>query len=128
MDTTTLIGLTATLLAVAAGGLFWWRQRQRLARLQGLLREAEDSRLELMDEAQALRRQIRASSPTSAPRPAADIEERKATLDRALSDAQPRPAGAWQDTMPMNFNVRASGFLPTQPAPLATQPAELARD
>jgi hypothetical protein len=135
MDTTFFIWGAAALVAVLAGLAVWWRQKQRLARLQNLLRDAEDSRLELFDEARTLRQQLHASvkAPSTARAAAAsaavaDAALRRAALDKALDAAAPAPAGAWQDTLPMAAAADARKFQLTQPAPLATQPAEMAGD
>lgn len=135
MDTTSFIWGAAALVAVLAGLAVWWRQKQRLARLQNLLRDAEDSRLELFDEAQTLRQQLHASvkAPSTARAAAASVAvaeaaQRRAALDRALDAVAPAPSGGWQDTMPMAPAADTHRFQPTQPAPLATQPAELMSD
>jgi uncharacterized membrane protein len=124
MDFTSFIALAAALCAAVAGGMAWWRQRQRLAQLQGLLREAEDSRLELFDEAQTLRRQLHAGVAA----PASASAEGGAALDRALDAARPARCAGWLDTQPMAEPGAMSGFQPTQPAPLPTRPAELMGD
>jgi hypothetical protein len=131
MNSTSLLWLAVALLAIFAGAAVWWRQRQRLARLQDELREAQDSRLELIDEAQTLRLQLHASvkSPSGARAAAsaalAEVAQRRAALDRALDAAAPAASGGWQDTLPMG---QAPGFRPTEPASLATRPAELIGD
>jgi PAB1-binding protein PBP1 len=134
MNASSSFWLAAVLLVVLVGAAVWWRQRQRLARLQNELREAQDSRLELIDETQTLRRQLHASvRPPSGARAAAstalaDAAQRRAALDLALDAAGPAASGGWQDTMPMGAAGPAPGFQPTQPAPLATRPAELMGD
>jgi uncharacterized membrane protein len=135
MSTSTLFWLAAALVALFAGGAVWWQQRQRLARLQDELREAQDSRLELIDEAQTLRRHLHASvKPPSTARAAAsaalaEAAQRRAALDLVLDAAAPAPSGGWQDTLPMGAPGEAgggrAGFQATQPATLATRPAEL---
>ncbi len=135
MNISTLFWLAVALLALLAGGAVWWRQRQRLARLQDELREAQDSRMELIDETETLRRQLHASvKPPSGARAAAsaalaEAAQRRVALDLALDAAAPAVSGGWQDTLPMGPAGEAvgaqAGFQPTQPATLATRPAEL---
>jgi hypothetical protein len=130
MTISTLLWLAAAVVVLVAAAAVWWRQRQSLARLHDELREAQGSRLELLDEAQTLRRQLHASvKPPSAARAAAsaalaEAAQRRAALDLALDAAEPPAPGGWQDTMPMGATVRAPGFQPTQPAPLAPRSAE----
>lgn len=134
MNTSTLFWLAFALVALLAGGAVWWQQRQRLARLQDKLREAQDSRMELLDETQTLRRQLHASvKPPSAARVAASVAlaeaaQRRAALDLALDATAPAASGGWQDTLPMAPAGPAPGYQPTQPAPLAKRPAELTGD
>jgi hypothetical protein len=135
MNVSTYLWLAAGVMVVLAGAAVWWQQRRRLARLHGELREAQDSRLELLDEAQALRRQLHAGvKPPPAVRASAgatlaDAAQRRATLAAALDAAAPAAPGGWQDTMPMTGPAgHAPGYAPTQPAPLATRPAELMGD
>ncbi len=135
MDTTSFVWGAAALLAVLAGLAVWWRQKQRLALLQIQLRDAEDSRLELIDEAQTLRQQLHANvkAPSTARTAAAsaavaEAAQRRAALDRALDETARAPSGGWQDTMPMAAAADEHKFQPTQPAPLATRPAELMGD
>jgi uncharacterized protein HemX len=134
MNTSLYFWLAAALLVVMVGGAVWWRLRQRLALLKDQLREAQDSRLELFDETQTLRRQLHASvkAPSSARVAAsvalAEAAQRRAALELALDATAPAASGGWQDTMPMaqsgvSGNER-SAFQPTQPAPLSTRQTE----
>lgn len=112
----------AALLVAGAGGVAWSRQRRRLADLELRLRDAEDSRLELSEDAAMLRQRLQAADQALAARPATapDLDERRAALERLL-DVEPLTLhGGWQDTQPMTLPTGGASFAPTQPAALDT--------
>jgi len=123
MDAQLLLWVAAAVPIGAVGATLWLRQRRRLAALQYRLREAEDSRLELIDETHALRLQLERSEraqAASSTKDAAgqDQAERRAALERVLAAAPTAPVAGWQDTQPMSVPTDSGVFLPTEPAEL----------
>jgi len=90
----------------------WWHRR-RVAQLQRMLADAQDSRLEAEAEAVELKRRLHS------PAAAHDQTERRAALERALAPQEPaRDADAgWDETQPMSMTPDQRSFAPTQPMP-----------
>jgi len=108
------LSLIGGVVAVASVAAAWWLHRQRVARLQHRLDVAEDSRLELAEEATVLRQRLRALGPPVLP--LSDALERRAVLERVLDHAPAAAPSTWPDTEPMSVPPDSHEFAPTQPA------------